>query len=469
MSLLSALNSATSGLRTAQLGLDLVSRNVANATTPGYTRKTLPQEARIVDGESQGVKTLEVQRNVNALLQRQFRQGAADTEALSVTDDFLARLEQAFGRPEDANSIASVVGGLNDAFKTLATTPESLTAQRGAIGRAEDLARNLNGLSNTIQSLRTEAERSIGDAVNTIRDKLQAIDEINSDISRRTAVGDSTADLQDQRDMLINDLSKLIDISYFTRDTGDVVIYTTNGRPLLDGDPADLSYTPSGILSATSVYPLSISGIMLDGYDITGQIQSGRLAGLIDLRDTLLPQAQDQLDELASQLSQGFSALGLELFTDGPASFVPANTLGYAGRITVNSVVRTEPWRMRDGTLAPVPSTLESDATIPLAVLNMFESQQTFSAGPGLGTSETLQGYAASFVSFQSSQRAQYGDRLFNQKLLSDSLEHRLSNDSGVNIDQEMALMIQLQNSYGASARVIQTVRDMLDTLLQIV
>src|SRR5688572_11358707 len=91
--LTTALLAATSGLRAAQTGIDIVSRNVANATTVGYTRKTVPQTPLIVGGEGQGVRLGDIERQVNARLQVEVRSGLSQTTAYGVRDDFLSRFE----------------------------------------------------------------------------------------------------------------------------------------------------------------------------------------------------------------------------------------------------------------------------------------------------------------------------------------------------------------------------------------
>ena len=158
----------------------------------------------------------------------------------------------------------------------------------------------------------------------------------------------------------------------------------------------------------------------------------------------------------------------LELFTDGAAAFNPLNTTGYANRIAVNQVVRDNPWRTRDGTVVAVQNPNTGDTTLPLAVIDMFEGLQTFPGTTGLGTSFTLEGYASAFVAFQGTQRANTSDSLKNKSVLTESLQTRLSNDSGVNVDRELAFMIELQNSYAANAKMIQAVKEMFDQLLSI-
>lgn len=467
--LTTALYAATSGLRAAQTGLDLVSRNVANATTEGYTRKYAPQSQLIVGGEGQGVRVGLVERQVNARLQVEVRNGLSETEALRVRDDFLGRFELSFGKPGSNTTISHYLSGLADAFRQLSTNPDVITTQTTVISKAETFALGINDVANRVQGLRTEAEDAIKTSVDIINAKLTAIEDLNNQIAQMQSLGQSAPDLEDRRDTFLNDLAKEIDISYFKRNNGEIWIQTKNGQALLDVAVHTLSFNNITQLTPNLSYPLGLDGVVVDGKDITPELTGGRLKGLFELRDTILPQAQLQLDELAAKATTLFSGLGLELFNDGGATFNPLNTTGYANRITVNQTVKNEPWRTRDGTVVPTENPNNGDTTLPLAVVDMFESLQTFPGTTGLGTSFTLEGYASAFIAFQGTQRANTGDLLQNKSVLTESLQARLSNDSGVNVDRELALMIELQNSYAASAKMIQAVKEMFDELLRAV
>jgi flagellar hook-associated protein 1 FlgK len=466
--LTTALLAATSGLRAAQTGIDLVSRNVANATTVGYTRKTIPQTPLIVGGEGQGVRLGLIERNVNARLQLEVRDGLSQTAAYQVRDNFLSRFELVFGKPGDNTTVAHQLGQLTDAFRQLSTNPDVITTQTTVISRAEALASGLNVVANRVQGLRTEAEDQIKTSVDNINAKLTAIDDLNGQIAQARSLGQSTADLEDRRDTFLNDLSKEIDISYFERQNGEVWIQTKGGQALLDITVHTVSFNNVAQLTPQHAYPLGLDGVMIDGFDVTTSLTGGRLKGLFDLRDTILPQAQLQLDSLAANLTTLLSGEDLELFNDAGVTFNPANTTGFANRITVNQVVKDNPWRTRDGTVVATQNPNTGDTALPLAIVDMFESVQTFPGSTGLGTSFTLAGYASAFVAFQGTQRANTEDALMNKSALTESLQTRLANDSGVNVDRELALMIELQNSYAANAKMVQAVKEMFDQLLSI-
>jgi flagellar hook-associated protein 1 FlgK len=467
--LTTALLAATSGLRAAQTGIDLVSRNVANATTQGYTRKTVPQSPLIVGGEGQGVQLGLIQRQVNERLLIEVRKGISETATLEVQDDFLSRFELAFGKPGDNTTVSNQVHALADAFRQLATNPDVITTQTTVVSKAEVLARGLNTLADRVQGLRSEAEDQIKTSVETINAKLVAIDDLNTQIAQAQSLGQATPDLEDRRDQFLNDLAKEIDISYYKRSNGEIWIQTKAGAALLDVAVHTVSFNNTPVVTPLQTYPLGLDGVIVDGQDITTSISDGRLRGLFDLRDTILPQAQLQLDTLAASLTTTLAGQDLELFNDNGVAFNVANTTGFANRISINQTVKDNPWRTRDGTVVAVPNTNTGDSAIPLAIVSMFESLQTFPGTTGLGTSFTFEGFGAAFVAFQGTQRANINDAMTNKSVLTESLQTRLSNDSGVNVDRELALMIELQNSYSANARMVQAVKEMFDELLRVV
>jgi flagellar hook-associated protein 1 FlgK len=467
--LTTALLAATSGLRAAQTGIDLVSRNVANATTPGYTRKTVPQTPLIVGREGQGVQIGAIQRQVNARLQIEVRNGISETASLEVQDDFLSRFELAFGKPGDNTTVSSHLHALSNAFRQLATNPDVITTQTTVVSKAEVLANNLNTLADRVQGLRTEAEDQIKTSVEIINAKLEAINDLNVQIAQAQSLGQATPDLEDRRDQFLDELAKEIDISYYKRSNGEIWIQTKSGVALLDVDVHTVSFNNTPLVTPLLAYPGGLDGIVVDGQDITPSITGGRLHGLFELRDTVLPQAQLQLDTLAAQLTTTLNAQNMELFNDNGVTFNVASTTGYANRITVNQAVKDNPWRTRDGTVVPTQNTNTGDATIPLNIINTFETLQAFPGTTGLGTSFTFEGYASAFVAFQGTQRANMNDAMKNKSVLTESLQTRLSNESGVNVDRELALMIELQNSYGANARMVQAIKEMFDQLLSIV
>ena len=545
-SLTSVMLSASSGMRAAQVGLDIVSRNVSNASTDGYTRKSVNLESRIVGFQGQGVMTGEVERQVNKSLQREIRRGQSIGESLRAREEFLGRLELAFGSPGDEGSVAGQLGDLGNAFRSLVSQPDSGTHQQSALAAARSYSDSVKGLSTTIQGLRLDADQTIAVTVTTINSTLQQIDDLNRLIVQAKGLGQSTADLEDKRDLQLGVLSKNIDVTLFERHTGEVWILTASGRQLLDGAPSELSFNPSSTMNPSMTYASgTLGGVEIGGTDITAEIHGGRLRGLFDVRDSLMSTAQTQLDELSARVAQNFALADLDLYdyaavetvvtgdtttatasaaatsfdvsstaglttgmqlrfgnhgatytitgiagstvsiqpatggsigldTDVPsgtkiifAAAPSAASVGFSSRMAVNPDIVAAPWRMRDGTSTATINTVSQDNTVPRAIVDAFERVQPFSVAAGLGPGATLTGYAGALIATQAGERAVASDSLKAQDALTGQIENRFKSDSGVNVDRELALMIEIQNSYASSARVLQAVRDMFDELMR--
>src|SRR5262249_4319449 len=190
--------------------------------------------------------------------------------------------------------------------------------------QAQQFAQGVSSLADQIQSLRTDADSQIETAVESVNHSLTEIDRLNGEIARLAAAGQRTADVEDQRDLAIRELSKQMDVNVVRRSNGTVAVLTSTGRPLISGALSLLSFSPASSVNAAQAYPDQLGGIMLDGVDITGELQSGGLHGLFALRDQTLPQAQGQPDEFVSRLTSDLVNHGLELLND---SMGPTPTL----------------------------------------------------------------------------------------------------------------------------------------------
>src|SRR6056297_3080116 len=256
MSLTSALYNSLTSLRSAQTGIDTLSRNIANASTPGYTRKTAPQEAVVLQGQGAGVRRLAVEREIDLRVQRELRVEHAGNARLGVVHDFLSRIDQLLGRPDEEASFASSVKRLTTSFQALADKPESATLRRAAVAAADVLAGDLNGLSDAVQTMRQEADDAMADAVATINESLESVRALNDKISVRRQTGRTAADLEDLRDKHLDAVARLMDVRYFQRDTGEVVIMTTTGRTLLDETVRELRFDGRSVITPQAQYDI---------------------------------------------------------------------------------------------------------------------------------------------------------------------------------------------------------------------
>ena len=309
MSMLAGFQTALSGMKVAQSQLDLVSRNIANVDTAGYTRKTAQQNTIVLAGYNSGVSMGNIERTVNEGLLKSYLTSNSTYGGVSVKSEYLSQMQTQLGTPEGQNSIAANVSDLQSAFNSFAQEVNSASSRYNLLTNAQTMTNRLNSLSQSIQQLRGNADLQISADVDSINSILDTIDDLNDRIVKYTVLGqDGVADLEDQRDQSIRELSQYIDVTYFKRENGEMVIQTTKGIMLLDKDPHYLSHTAVTQANPTTGYADgAITGIFVDGTDITEKISGGELQGLIEVRDDTLSSLQSQLDELAGVLMNGIN------------------------------------------------------------------------------------------------------------------------------------------------------------------
>lgn len=317
-----AMGTAISGLSANQIALATTSNNIANTNTVGYTQKSVHLENVLLDGQGAGVNIAAITRSVNEFMLRDVRVQTSLLAEFTVRSQYFGATQDMFGKPESAASIASRLTSFGNRLQALAVEPGSNNQQISAVNDALIATRQFNEMAQNIQVLRDQADDSIGTAVTTVNTLLDNIAELNGQVTRNLALNLPAGDLQDQRDQAVVKLAGYMDVSYFMRETGSIVIFSGSGRTLVDQRAATFTYTPTSVMNATSTYPGTIDGIRLDGTDVTTEFRSGQIKGLIDLRDTELPNLNTQLDRLATVLRDQFNAV----HNDGVA-LPPPNTL----------------------------------------------------------------------------------------------------------------------------------------------
>ena len=620
MGLAQALTSAVSGLRVTQSSLALVAGNIANAETPGYVKKVATQVADAAGDRTIGVRLSSINRELDVYLQRQLRTETSGGAYASTRADFFQRLQGILGQPGADNALETVFNNFISAAQALSTSPDSNAARYSLLTAGQTLAQHLNGMTADIQGLRSDAELGLADAVSQANDAMRQIAAINRQLGLTNAQDATTANLQDQRDLYIDQLSQLMDIKVVATDHNKVDIFTRSGTQLVGDQASVMTFDAKGSLSATALWDADpakrgVGTITLDSGSesstdliATNAFGSGKIAALLEMRDHMLVDAQAQVDQIAAGMSRalsdrtidgtavtagaqaGFdvdigsllagntidltytdtatntqrqitivrvddpgalplpgsgnpnskvagvdfsggmaSILGqinaalvgtglqvsttggttlrvldsgaggpvkldalsttvtttaltsgnaaLPFFLDGSKPYSGALTafgpqsLGFAGRITINPALLADPSRLVVYQTSPL--TAAADPTRPNFLLNRLTNGiLDFDPRAGVGTasapfSGSLQSYMRQMISQQGEAAATADSLNQGQQVVVNSLQQRYADKSNVSIDEEMANLLKLQTAYGANARVLSAVRDMLDMLLK--
>ncbi len=320
MSLTQALNAATAGLQVTQQGLSVIAGNVANAQTPGYVRKTLDQ-LETAAGTSISVRTGAIQRQLDQLIQTQLRTQTSGSSFADKLSSLYQQLQDVYGTPGSATGLDTLFNGFTSALQSLASNPSSFSTQSTAVNAAQVLAQQLNAMTNQVQALRGSAEQGIAADVQSANNALQQIANINQQVQSTNSTDAASAALLDQRDQYIDQLSKLMDVRVVQGDDNQVFVYTSSGTQLVGAgqNPAQLSFNAQGAVTADTLWnadptksgvgtiSLVLPGGGTSDLIATGAIQSGEIAAYLQMRDSILPQAQNQLDAFAAQMSQSLS------------------------------------------------------------------------------------------------------------------------------------------------------------------
>jgi flagellar hook-associated protein 1 FlgK len=322
---------AFSGLSSTSVQISVTSSNISNADTTGYTKKTANQSSTVTNGVGTGVTVTGITSTVDKLLLKSLVSADSDLGAADTTNTYLTSLEKLYGSTSSTDSsstgtsLANSIASLESALSSLASTPSSASLQSNVVSALDDVTSQLRETSSGIQKLRANADQDISSSIDDVNTDLQNISDLNAEIKQTAAAGQSTADLEDQRNTALQDVASKMNVSYYTASNGDLQVYTTTGQALVDSSAHKISYTAAANVSSSTTYTAGssssgFSAITVNGVDITSQITGGSIGGLITLRDKTLPAAQSQLDQLATQLASAVNTVS------NSASSVPAPT-----------------------------------------------------------------------------------------------------------------------------------------------
>ncbi|MEO8240696.1 MAG: flagellar hook-associated protein FlgK [bacterium] len=484
MSIGGTLASALSGLTASAKAAELVSSNIANATTPGYARRELQLGSRVVGSSGQGVQVVGVYRNVNLPLLGDRRLAQASSGDADARAAFFQRFETTLGTPDKAFSINGRVAAFDAALTEATSHPESEPRLTNVLSSAKALAAQLGAASKDVQSARQVANTEIATEVNQLNSALERTVKLNVQIRRNFGLGQDTAALQDQRQQLIDQISKIVPVREIQQNDGSVALYTPNGAVLLDGVAAVFGFSGGTTVTPSLTLGAGLAGLTLNGYPIAtagshSMILGGTLGANFAVRDELGVAAQTQIDAVARDLVERFADPALDasrapgdpgLFSDAGAAFDPLNEVGLSQRLKINAAADPDQggalWRLRDGLGAPAAGPV-GDSSLLTSLKAALNAPRDPATGGFMAGERSFSGFASDLLSSAATSHLQAdGDAAYHKTKLDSFV--LMEAESGVDTDQEMQSLLQVEKAYAANAKVIKTVQDMIQTLLDI-
>lgn len=485
MSISSTLSSALSGLTASSRAANVVSSNIANAMTEGYAARRLDVAARMTGNEGSGVRVVGITRLEDTVLLGQRRSASADLGASQTTADFMARMEQMIGAPDDPGSLSARMADFEGKLISAVNAPWNTTQLTSTVEGAQAFAEALGSLSGNIQAERKHADADIGRSVDQINAALTGLAELNVRILSVSAGGGEVASLMDAQNQLVEQVAPLIPLQSRRDTNGTLNIYSDDGHVLLNHRAAQLGFDPApGMDPYLAISNGNLSGLTIDSRAMRMDgaypaFDGGQLSAMFAVRDTLAPEAQARLDAVAMDLAERFDASGLDasiaagtpgLFTDNGTLVDGVNEVGLASRLKVNSAVLPEQggavWRLRDGmgALAEGPT---GNTTFLTAQVEALAAARPTSSGTFSATQRSMSGLISENLSLAGFDRSTAEMSLSRASAQHAALETaELAN--GVDTDAELQNLLRIEQMYAANARVVNVAEQMLDELMRI-
>ncbi|UOE99915.1 flagellar hook-associated protein FlgK [Bdellovibrio reynosensis] len=464
MSKISAMmDTGKRSLMNSQTALQTTGHNIANKSTEGYSRQRveLTTNVPVSEGRLQigmGAKASAVTRTNNPWLEKQIQKegesmGFADSRA-----DALSRVEQVYN--EQANKgLNQYMTDFFNSFRELSNNPESLASRtmvrESGAAMAKDFGRVVGQLRNVQEDLDgqiitvVEEVNQIGKEIASLNEKIQMIE------VQKTPANDE----RDRRDLLLKKLGEKIDITWAEGKDGQVTVTAGRTGILVSSSTAnELKAAQTGDRDRVEIFYTGTG----TPANITSQITGGRIGGALEVRDNIIEGLLGHVDKLAYTLAKEVNQAHIEGFDKNGRQGVlffemPEAVKGAASNISLNKTIANDVGRIAAGA--------QPGASGDNTVANVISSIQSRQVMDGTATLDdyynTQVGQIGAVV--QRSIKAQE-----SQKNVMGQLNNIRESISGVSLDEETTKMIEFQKAYDASARLIRTADEMLDTVLNL-
>jgi flagellar hook-associated protein 1 len=449
-----------SALSVNQRALEVISHNIANINTPGHSK----QEAIITASSPQylttlnrsvnagqigsGVEVEQVRRMRDEYADRQLRSELMNQGKWEYSVDILSQTGIIFSEPGE-NGLSSALDDYWNAWNELEASPEDMTKRKSLVESTKMLTSFLQSVDTRLTQLQFDINIEVKNKITEINNYASQITELNKSIKASKIVGDVPNDLMDKRDSLIDDLSKIINVSVKEGEFGQIDLYI-GSKTLVRGDQC--TQINAELDATTKFYNIKWND---DGTTVS--LQNGELYALKNFRDDYIPGIISKMDDFVSTLITETNAV----HSDG---------YGLDGVSTGNNFFTGT--GIKDIEINP---DIEDDTTLIAAASNSGQSgdNSNISKIVGLRDALLLNSGTISFDNYYNNLISQIGidgqqsaRELENTELLIDKVNARKDSISGVSLDEELVNMVKFQHAYNAAAKIITTMDELFDTLI---
>ncbi len=459
-----------SGMMASKTAVATTGHNISNANTEGYSRQRVQQETttpQVGSGRNiigTGVQPARTERVNDEYLEKHIRNGVRDLSNFEEKDTALRQVEDIFNEM-NGEGLNRLMSRFFNEFRKLSNEPDSEAVRQSVREASQAIVNDFHRLRNEVVEVRKHIDSRLEGYSKEINIVTEEIRDLNIKIQQAEATGVSPNDLLDKRDKALKNLATYMDVATHKDNRGHYSVDIRGVGPLVVGpnaekfsverSPADQDGKAEGSVDLKT--SASAHG------NVTHGLKGGKLGALLEVRDQMLSTILDRLDTMAYSLSEAVNDVHAEGYTrtgqKGVAFFAPMTGKDRAAEfLQLSDEVRTNINNIATAAIPDAPG----DNRIALAIA-------------GLQDHRILNEGRANFDEFYNSivsdvgvatQRNKAG--ISQQKDIMTQLNKMRDQISGVSIDEETANLLQFQQTYGASAKVIQVADEMLKTVLDL-
>ncbi|WP_374764650.1 flagellar hook-associated protein FlgK [Yunchengibacter salinarum] len=353
MALNSILDTALTGLQASQTAIRTTSNNVANVNTPGFRRLEVQTEANITGTQANGVKVSGIERVVDEFLEKAARTASSNRYEFTAQREIHDQLQGFLGKPDGQSSLSSRIDRVFGAMADLSLSPTDTIRRQQTVTNLQGFLGDVDRLQDSVQQLRGEASERMVDSVDQINGLLREIHDLNPLLAEASTSLDGQGSVENQMARALSDLSEFIDINSSRQAGGTFRVTTGSGMVLVDQTLRQLEYNAPGISNAETIFPnVEMFEVNPDtlakedpaGTDLAPHIRSGRLKGLLDVRDEQLVDLSEALGEMGARVKDEFNAIHNDFNTVPPPNSLTGkqtaiqgnHDLNFSGAMTLN-------------------------------------------------------------------------------------------------------------------------------------
>ncbi|MFH2035022.1 MAG: flagellar hook-associated protein FlgK [Candidatus Zixiibacteriota bacterium] len=445
-------------LATHQLWLNTIGHNIANVNTPGYSRQRVSIQAsqpyeNALGPIGTGVEAFRISNIRDLFLNQQYRDDNQSLGQWTAAEKTITQIEEVFSEPSDG-SLSNLLNQFWSSWSDLANNQDAdlNTLKNNLKVNANLLTSAMHRIHSQLSAISDNVDKDIELTVQKVNVITTEIASLNMKISN-IELGDERAnDLRDQRDYLLDELSEYVDSNAVEQSNGTVTVLI-GAMTLVDQNRSfDLeTYKARGNSSA-------VTEIVWQGTKVNINIVNGTIKGLTETRDEVIPKYLQALDDIAAALVTNVNSLHLTGYnssgTTGTNFFDPNNRS--AANIKLTDDILNESSNIASASTPDSPG----DRTIALAISDLSTSKVL------VGGTSTINDFYQSLIGNIGSESAKAQNLKSTLELVVAQLENSRQSVQGVSLDEEMTQMIKFQHAYDAAARVITTMDEALNTVI---